>query len=245
MEVIPAIDFLGGKCVRLYQGDYGQETVYSEQPLVVASRWVGMGATRLHVVDLDGAKSGIPVHIDLVGLIASSVPARVQFGGGIRTVETAKEVVSLGVERVIMGTAAVEDASLLRKVCLELGAEAVVVSVDTRDGYVVEQGWTRRTRVPTLDLVKDITELGIQRYIYTDVTRDGTLTEPNFHAIEELARLGGPRMLVAGGISSVGHLLTLSQLGIEGAIVGTAVYTGDINLRDAIRALSGLDEDTR
>ena len=239
MEVIPAIDIKGGKCVRLYQGDYERETVYSERPLVVASRWAGMGASRLHVVDLDGAKTGSPVNIDLVGGIASSVAAAVQYGGGIRALETATRAVSLGVDRVIFGTAALEEPRLVEEARDELGPEAVMVSVDARDGYVVEQGWTRRSRVSASELVKQLEAAGVRRFIYTDVARDGTLTEPNFRAIEELASVSELSMLVAGGISSVGHLQTLAQLGVEAAIVGKAVYTGDINLRDAIDALAG------
>ena len=242
MEVIPAIDIRGGKCVRLYQGDYRKETVFSEKPLEVASRWVEIGTGRLHVVDLDGAKSGAPVHIDLVGSIASSVEARVQFGGGIRTLEAATKAVSLGVDRVIIGTAALEDSGLVRQACLELGPEAVVVSVDAKDGYVVGQGWTQQSRIPALELVQSLASMGVRRYIYTDIARDGTLTEPNFRAIEELAVKSAMSMLVAGGVSSLTQLLKLSELGIEAAIVGTAVYTGDIDLRDAIDALCGPEE---
>lgn len=245
MEVIPAIDIRGGRCVRLYQGDYGRETVYSERPLVVAARWVGMGASRLHVVDLDGAKVGAPVNIRLVGDIASSVDVLVQYGGGIRTLGTARDAVSLGVSRVIIGTAAVEVPSLVAEACQELGPEAVVVSVDAREGYVVERGWTRKTRVLASDLIKGIESAGVRRFIYTDVARDGTLTEPNFRAIEELKGKTDLRMLVAGGISSVGHLRQLSQLGVEGGIVGKALYTGDINLRDAIDSMADLDSSSK
>ena len=239
MEVIPAIDIKGGKCVRLYQGDYARETVYSESPAQVAEHWVSMGASRLHVVDLDGAKAGAPVHMDLVGGIASSVTAQVQFGGGVRTLEAAKEAVSLGVSRIVIGTAAVEGPGLVQQACLELGAQMVMVSVDAKNGYAVVQGWTRGSQLPATELVKRIESMGVQRFVYTDVMRDGTLTEPNYEAIERLVGQTELKILVAGGISSLDHIRRLSQIGVEAAIVGTAVYTGDINLRDAIDIVSG------
>lgn len=242
MEVIPAVDILGGKCVQLYQGDYEKKRVFSEKPLDAALRWVGLGAAWLHVVDLDGARSGSPVNIGIVGEIASSVDAPVQFGGAIRSLQVARDAVSLGVDRVIIGTAALEDSDLVRQACLELGPEAVVVSVDARGGYVAGQGWTRQSRVSAVELVESVAEMGVQRYAYTDIARDGTLTEPNFPAIEELAGQTDMAMLVAGGISSLAHLLKLSELGVEGAIVGTAIYTGDIDLREAIEALRGSEE---
>ena len=239
MEVIPAIDIRDRKCVRLFQGDYQRETVYSESPADVAARWVSMGASRLHVVDLDGARAGAPVNMGVVGGIASSVAAPIQFGGGIRTLEAAKEAVSLGVGRIIMGTAAAEDPVLVRQACRELDAETVLVSVDARDGYVAVWGWTRKSQSTAAELVKQVEAMGVRRFVYTDVTRDGTLTEPNFGAIEGLVDQTEMKMLVAGGISSVDHLRRLSQLGVEAGIVGKAVFTGDINLRDAIEAVSG------
>ena len=245
MEVIPAIDIKGGRCVRLYQGDYKQETVFSDSPVSVASHWESMGASRLHVVDLDGAKSGAPVNIGLVESILSSVSARVQLGGGIGTLEAAVEAVSLGVSRIVMGTAAVEGDDLVREVCRNLGAEAVVVSVDAREGYVAIQGWTRSSRVRASELVKRIEAIGVERFVYTDITRDGTLTEPNYRAIADLAGLTDMHMLVAGGISSMEHLKMVSELGVEAAIVGKAVYTGDIDLREAINAADGANNDTR
>ena len=239
MQVIPAIDIKGGRCVRLYQGDYERETVFSDSPLDAAARWVGDGASRLHVVDLDGAKAGAPVNIGIVGEIAASVPTPVELGGGIRTLDTAKEAISRGVNRVVIGSAAVEGPALVEEMCRCLGAESVVVSVDARDGYVVVRGWTKRSRLLTSELVKRIEALGVLRFVYTDVARDGTLTEPNFRAIEDLAGRTQLKMLVAGGISSLGHLVKMSEIGVEAAIVGTAVYTGAIDLREAIVAVEG------
>ena len=237
MEVVPAIDIRGGKCVRLYQGDYGQETVYDDDPVRVARRWADLGAARLHVVDLDGAKSGVPVNIDIVGGIARAVETPVQFGGGIRTLDAVKEVVAMGVSRVIIGTAAINAPGLVAEARRELGEEALLVSVDARNGFVVGQGWTQASRVSASKMVERIASAGVRRFIYTDVLRVSTLTEPNYRAIEDLAGLTELGMLVAGGISSVDHLRRLSRLGIEAAIVGTAIYTGDIDLPEAMAAV--------
>ena len=237
MEVIPAIDIRDGKCVRLYQGDYDRETVFSESPVEVAAHWAREGAPRIHIVDLDGAKDGAPLNMGLAGEIASSVAMPVQLGGGIRNLKDARQALALGVERVIVGTSAIEAPELLREMCRELGEEAVVVSIDARDGYVAVRGWTKSSRVRTTELLKRIESIGVLRFVYTDVTRDGTLTSPNFLAIEELIGQTGLRMLVAGGISSQAHLAALSQIGLEAAIVGTAAYTGDIDVRQAIDAL--------
>lgn len=237
MEVIPVIDLRGGKCVRLYQGDFAQETVYSDSPVEVAARWVGLGATRIHVVDLDGAREGMPVNVDAVEEVVSSVSVPVQLGGGIRTVKTARAALSRGVDRVIVGTAAVERPGAVRAMCDELGPETVVVSVDSRDGYVAVKGWTQASEVPASDLIKRMAEVGALRFMYTDIARDGTLTEPNFQAIEAIFSQTGPRILVAGGISSLQHLLRLAKLGVEGAVVGKALYTGDVDLSEALQAL--------
>ncbi|MDP6402662.1 MAG: 1-(5-phosphoribosyl)-5-[(5-phosphoribosylamino)methylideneamino]imidazole-4-carboxamide isomerase [SAR202 cluster bacterium] len=238
MELIPAIDLLGGKCVRLYQGDYGQETVYSEDPSSVAAEWVEAGASRLHVVDLDGARAGVPTNVAEVKGIVSNASVPVQLGGGIRTVSAARTVLVLGVDRVLVGTAAVEDPALVRDMCRELGPEAVVVSVDARGGVVATDGWTRIGEVMATELVVRMAEMGVRRFLYTDIDRDGTLTEPNFEAIGDLVRETGVPVVAAGGISSVDHLLRLADLGVEAAVIGKALYTGDIDFGEAVRALT-------
>ena len=237
MDVVPAIDLRGGKCVRLFQGDYSRETVYSEDPLGVAARWVGFGASRLHVVDLDGAKSGAPANLSIVGDVASSVEVPVQLGGGMRSVEVAREAMSRGADRIVVGTAAVEDPELVRRLCEQLGADAVVVGLDARNGYAAVKGWTQTTNVKVIDLVLLMEEMGVRRFMYTDVARDGTLTEPNFHAIGDVADCTGAQLMVAGGISSVQHILRLAGMGVEAAIVGKALYAGEMDLREALEAL--------
>jgi phosphoribosylformimino-5-aminoimidazole carboxamide ribotide isomerase len=238
MEVIPALDLRGGKCVRLYQGDYGRETVYSDDPVEVAKHWASLGAKRLHIVDLDGAKGGAPVNLEVVEKIASSVSVLIQLGGGIRTLEMAQTVMSMGVNRVIMGTAAVENPALIEDICDDLGADSLIVSVDARNGYVAVKGWTQDSRVCASVLIEQMAGLGVQRFMYTDITRDGTLTEPNFGAIAALVKETGVRLLAAGGIATVGHIVRLSELGVEGAIAGKALYTGDIDLRQALSSIS-------
>ena len=238
MELIPAIDIRGGKCVRLYQGDYARETTYSDDPAEVAVRWVGLGASSLHVVDLDGAKDGSPTNIDVTEKIASAVAVPIQFGGGVRTVEAAEDVLSRGVSRVIVGTSAVERPHAMAAMLERLGPDRLVVSVDARRGYVAVRGWTKGGGVQVSDLIDRMAEVGVQRFLYTDIERDGTLTEPNFRTIGDLASRSETRLIAAGGISSVQHLARLAELGVEAAVVGTALYTGDIDLREALEALN-------
>ena len=238
MEVIPAIDLRGGKCVRLFQGDYKRETVYSEDPVEVAVRWASQGATRLHIVDLDGARSGAPANMAAVRDIASSVAVPIQLGGGIRTIEMATAAMALGIDRVILGTAAVESPELIQTFFEHLFSDKVVVSVDARDGQVAVKGWTQATEVLAFDLISNMQEKGVRRFMYTDILRDGTLTEPNFGAVQELLSRTGAVLLAAGGISSLQHLVRLAELGVEGAVVGQALYTGAIELGEAMEAVT-------
>ena len=240
MEVIPAIDLRGGKCVRLYQGDYARETVYSHDPLDTALRWVDMGATRLHIVDLDGARDGRPANLGAVERIASAVDVPLHLGGGIRDAKTARAAVDAGVGRIMLGTAAVEDADLIGALLSEFGAGRVIVSVDAKDGMVALRGWTEGSSALATELVADMAALGVKRFLYTDISRDGTLTEPNFDGVGALVSQGGIHVIAAGGIASVSHLERLAEIGAEAAIVGRAIYTGDIDLRQAIEAIDNL-----
>lgn len=234
MEVIPAVDIRGGKAVRLFQGDYGRETVFDDSPVDAAQRWIDIGVTRLHVVDLDGAKTGEQVNLDLVGQIASLSDVPVQLGGGVRTIEAAQRAVDKGVDRVIVGTAALENVEFVTTLCSSIGPERVVVGVDARDGYVAVRGWTEESTTPATVLIARMEESGVLRMVYTDITRDGTRTEPNFQQVEELLRASKLKMLVAGGVSHIEHIRRLADLGAEGAIVGTAAYTGDVDMRQAV-----------
>lgn len=234
MEVIPAIDLKGEKCVRLYQGDYSQETVFSQEPIAVAQRWQGLGARRLHIVDLDGAASGQLCHASLIQEMARSVAIPIQLGGGIRRLDMIERVLGLGVERAILGTAAIEDPDLIREACRRFG-ERIIVSIDARSGYVATHGWQQRTKVTAITLADSMAALGVRRLVYTDIARDGTLTQPSFRSIARLVAKTNLPVIASGGISSLEHIKKLAQLGVEGAIVGRALYTGDIDLREAIR----------
>ena len=238
MDVIPAIDLRGGRCVRLYQGDYDRETVFSDDPVAVAARWTEAGASWLHVVDLDGAKQGTPVSTEVIGAIVASVNVPVQVGGGIRDLYSVRRLLELGVSRVILGTVAVRDPELVRRACLEFGSESVMVSVDARDGFVSVAGWTSDSQLPASQLVDTMKDAGVQTFQYTDISRDGTLTEPNYSAIIEMVEHTGGHLIAAGGISKLDHLIRLADLGASGAVVGTAIYTGDIDLAEAIEALT-------
>ena len=234
MEVIPAIDLRDGRCVRLYQGDYAQETVYSDDPVQVALRWQEAGAVRLHVVDLDGAARGEPANLEIMASIAGSTRMPIQLGGGIRSVETIERAIAMGAGRVVLGTSAVGDPGLVETACSRFGPEAIVVGVDARDGLVATRGWLESSGVAAIDLVHKMTSLGVTRFVYTDIARDGTMTEPNFQAIEDLMKATGAVVIASGGVSTLEHLGRLARLGVDGAIVGKALYEGAIDLREAI-----------
>jgi phosphoribosylformimino-5-aminoimidazole carboxamide ribotide isomerase len=236
MEVIPAIDLRGGRCVRLYQGDFGQETVYSEDPLAVARQWQEQGASRLHLVDLDGAAQGEPVNLEIIAAIVAQSEIPVQVGGGVRSSSTAEKLLSIGVERVVIGTAAVRNPDLVRQLCQDGGSPRVVVAVDARDGLVAVQGWLEKTSVTAVELGKHMAELGVERLLYTDISRDGTLSEPNFSANAQLVESTGLAILASGGVASLDHITELAKIGAEGVIVGRALYTGDLELPEAIAA---------
>jgi phosphoribosylformimino-5-aminoimidazole carboxamide ribotide isomerase len=236
MEVIPAIDLRAGRCVRLHQGDFERETVFSDDPVAMALQWQAQGGTRLHVVDLDGAASGEPTHLGVISAIVSALEIPVQVGGGIRSVATATAWLEAGVERVVIGTAAVRDPDMVAEVCRDHGSERVVVSVDARDGMVALQGWTEASQVSVLDLAHRMADLGIVRLLYTDIARDGMLTGPDLATNAKLVEETGMAILASGGVSSVGDVRQLVATGVEGVIVGRALYTGAVILPEAVAA---------
>ncbi len=196
-----------------------------------------MGAPRLHIVDLDGAARGELCNSGIITQIASAVLVPTQLGGGIRRLETVEQLLKAGIERVILSTAAVEDPKLIEEACRNF-SESIIVSIDAREGYVAIHGWRQDTELEAVEFTKSMVQLGVKRFIYTDINRDGTLTEPNFTAIFELVNAIGAPVIAAGGISSLIHLKILKQLGVEGAIIGKALYTGDINLKQALTTVS-------
>jgi len=241
MEVIPAIDLRGGRCVRLEQGDYGRETVFDNDPVAVARRWVAAGALRIHVVDLDGAREGVRTNAPAVEALVAAVPVPIQLGGGIRSAQTAGELLGLGVDRVIFGTAALDAPEEVAEAVAAHGPERVIVSVDARDGLVASRGWTEGSGIPALDLIEGMAELGVRRFVYTDISRDGTLEHPNFRAVKSILEQVRYPVLAAGGIATTDDLLELARLGVEGAVTGIAIYTGAIDLREAIDAVAAAD----
>jgi phosphoribosylformimino-5-aminoimidazole carboxamide ribotide isomerase len=238
MHIIPAIDLKDGQCVRLYQGDFDQATIYGNDPADMARRWVAQGATRLHVVDLDGARAGQPANTDAIAAIVNAVPVPVQLGGGLRSESSIAAALAIGVERVILGTVAVRDPAFVEQMITRFGS-SIIVGIDARDGRAAVSGWTELEHIQATDLVDRMALAGVQRIIYTDISRDGTLTEPNYEATSALVRPGGPAIIASGGIAHINHLIRLAHLGVEGAIVGRALYTEAIVLPAAINALRG------
>lgn len=239
IEIIPAVDIRDGRCVRLYQGDYAIETVFSDDPLDQALKWQSLGAPRLHIVDLDGAATGEIKNLEIIRSIAAGLLIPTQLGGGIRDLDTVSQVLKSGVERVILSTAAVENPELVREAC-RLYRESVIVSLDARDGNIAIHGWRTGTEINALEFARSMIKLGVRRFIYTDINRDGTLTEPDFSAITELMEAVRVPVVAAGGVASLNHLKVLQKLGVEGAIVGKAIYTGDIDLRKALAEINKL-----
>ena len=241
MELIPAIDIIDGRCVRLYQGDYSRETVYSDDPVEVALRWESFGASRIHIVDLDGARSGNPDNLKVVERIVGAVQVPVQMGGGVRTLNSAHRIIQAGVQRVMLGTVAVREPDVVRSACAELGSDAVVVAVDSRDGVVAVSGWTSGSDVRATGLIARMMEEGVRTFLCTDISRDGTLAGPNYGLMRDFVGVAGKGVIAAGGIASVEHLEHLAAVGVGGAVVGKALYTGDVDLVEAIHSVGGHD----
>lgn len=241
--IYPAIDIRGGKCVRLIQGDYNRETVYNDNPLEVAREWERLGGTFIHLVDLDGAKAGHPVNDDIIRSIASAVQVPVQVGGGLRTRADVDRVLSLGVSRVILGTAAIEDRAFTEEVLGTYG-DKITIGLDARNGYVATRGWLETSEVKAEELARELAAKGAETFIFTDISRDGMMQGPNVEAILSLAKSSGRQVIASGGVSTMDDLLKLSshaKEGIGGAIVGKALYTGSIQLDEAIRAVAGAE----
>ena len=239
MEVIPAIDLLDGKCVRLYQGDYERSEIFNDNPVTVARSWAEKGATRLHVVDLDGAKEGKTSNLAAIEAIVAAIEIPVQVGGGLRDRASILRLLNLGVQRCIVGTIAVEQPELVQELCREF-SEQIVVGIDARQGKVATRGWLETSEVLATDLAGRMAIAGAAAIIYTDIHRDGTMSGPNKSALRELASTIEIPVIASGGISSLTDLLallSLEPLGVTGAIVGKAIYTGDVKLTEAVQAV--------
>lgn len=238
MDIYPAIDIKSGKCVRLIQGDMNTAFVYDEIPARAAVKWRNMGAKCLHVVDLDGAVNGKLCNTRAVEEIIKNINIPVQLGGGIRDMDTIEALLDIGVQRVILGTAALKSPDLVRQ-AVEKYPYNIVVGIDARDGYVAVEGWQETSSVKALNLAKRMESLGIITVVFTDIWRDGMLQGPNFSGIAEIIENTSLEVIASGGISRMEHLVKLKKIGASGAIVGRALYTGDISLGEAISILKG------
>lgn len=237
MELIPAIDLRDGRCVRLVQGDFERTTVYGDDPVAMARHWQDAGATRLHIVDLDGAKAGQPTQTAIIARMVRAVAVPVQLGGGLRTAQAVQTALDLGITNVILGTAAATNPEFIAELVAQHGP-AISVGIDARNGMVATEGWLHSGAIEATCLAQHMADLGVQRIIYTDISRDGTLSEPNFAATEALIKPAGPAIIASGGITQIEHLIRLQHAGVAGAIVGTALYTGHLDLPTALHELA-------
>lgn len=235
MIIFPAIDILDGQCVRLIQGDYNQEKVYSDSPVDMAKQWEEKGASYIHIVDLNGAKTGDSVNKNVIIDIAKKANIPVQVGGGIRSLATIKGYLENGVERVIVGTAAITDMSFLKE-AVSLYKERIVVSLDARNGFVATDGWTDTSDVKAIKLVKELEEIGVQTIVYTDIAKDGMLEGPNLQEQEEINKATTMNVIASGGITTKEDVTALSKRNLYGAIIGKALYDGKLAFESIVEA---------
>ena len=234
MKLYPAIDIKDGKCVRLRQGDFDKVTVYGEDPLVAAREWKSQGADRIHVIDLDGARSGESSNLRIIRNIADETGLFIQTGGGIRSVEAIRARLDAGVSRVIIGTRAVNEPEFVRQAIELFGADRIVVGLDGHEEYASVAGWEQDSDKTILDLARGFETMGVKTIIYTDISRDGMLTGPNIMYTEKLINETGIDIIASGGIGSDLDLELLEEIGAAGAVLGKSLYEGKINLHDAV-----------
>jgi len=237
--IYPAIDLKEGNCVRLLQGRMDSATVYANQPEQMALRWQQAGGQWLHVVDLDGAFDGTAANAKAISAIVQAVDIPVQVGGGIRTLEQmAYYLEQVGVTRVILGTIAVEQPQLVQDAVTRFGAQHIAVGIDARDGWVAVRGWAEQSQVSALDLAQRVRAMGVEHIVYTDISRDGMMQGPNFDATFALQQQSGAQVILSGGISCMEDILQTALMGISGCIVGKALYTGAVDLAQALREVA-------
>ncbi len=236
MDLFPAIDLCGGKAVRLLRGDYNEMTVYSEKPLEVAHAFKGAGADFLHLVDLDGAKDGDNPNFDVIGEIVAESGLKVEVGGGIRSIAIAERYLNLGVMRVIIGTAAVTDPEFLIESVKRFG-DRIAVAVDIKDGMVATHGWLKTSTESCFDFCQKLQDIGVKTVICTDISKDGTMQGVNEELYEKLKQRFTMDIIASGGVSTMDDLIKLSEIGVSGAISGKSIYTGSIDLAEAVKTI--------
>jgi len=234
-DLIPAVDILDGKCVRLLQGKFDAETVYSSSPLEAAQRWVDLGAKWMHLVDLNGAKTGFQENLEIIREIVESFKIKFEVSGGVRTIETIEFLLACGATRVIVGTRSVIDKQFVKSIAVKFG-DKIAVGVDASGGRVATDGWTNVTDIEAKTFAKDLQDMGVKRVIFTDTSRDGALKGPNFEAIEDLTNSIKIPVIASGGISSLDDIRKIKDIeGVEGCIIGKALYEGKFSLEDALK----------
>lgn len=241
MLIIPAIDLRSGKCVRLVEGKLDQETIYSDDPVAQAKTWEDLGAKMIHLVDLDGAFTGSPKNLEVVKEILQAVKTPVELGGGIRDLATIKMLLEMGIERVILGTVAINHPELVKEACALYG-DRVIVGIDSKNGFVAIEGWEATVEKTTVELALEMKAMGLKRVVFTDIRRDGTMKGPNLESTQELAEKTGLKVVASGGVSSiqdVRNLKALEPFGVDSVIMGKALYTGDVKLEEALAIAEG------
>jgi phosphoribosylformimino-5-aminoimidazole carboxamide ribotide isomerase len=235
MQIWPAIDLRDGKCVRLRQGDYGRETVYGDQPVAMAHRWVDEGAEYLHLVDLDGAREGRLINRPAVAAIVAAVGVPCELGGGIRDEKTVADLLSLGLNRLVIGTQAVKRPDWFRQLCAKFPGK-LVAGIDARDGMVATDGWLETSAVPATELAAELADLPMAAIVYTDISKDGMMAGPNLAAMSEMAAAVSAPIVASGGVTTADDVAQLAKVGVAGCIIGRALYEGSLTLADALAA---------
>ncbi|MEI8215627.1 MAG: 1-(5-phosphoribosyl)-5-[(5-phosphoribosylamino)methylideneamino]imidazole-4-carboxamide isomerase [Eubacteriales bacterium] len=233
MIIFPAIDLKNGKCVRLEQGDFSKENIFSDNPLEIAIKWQEQGAEYLHLVDLDGALTGVSCNLESIVKIVSALKIPVQVGGGIRTRKQVEELLAAGVGRVIIGTKALSDKDFIKELINDFG-EKVIVSIDAKDGFVAIKGWTEISTIKAVDLAIELKGYGLKTLVYTDIAKDGMMIGPNFHELKNINNLTGLQIIASGGVSTPSDVDMLRQMNVYGAIIGKALYMGTIELQKVL-----------
>ena len=239
MKIFPAIDIKDKKCVRLVKGDFDNKTEYDMSPVEQAEKYKEHGFENLHVVDLDGALTGETVNIDIIEKIVSKFDLKIEIGGGIRNFESIQKYIDTGVEKVILGSAAIKDKNFLKEACQKF-PDKIALGLDAKDGYLSVSGWKENSNLKTLDFLKDVNDYGASRLIYTDINRDGMKLSPNFQETENVANISNCPVIISGGVSSIDDIKKAKELGnknIEGIIVGKAIYDGDIKLDELAKEI--------
>jgi len=235
MKIFPAIDIKDKKCVRLVKGDFGSKTEYEASPIDQAGKYKDHGFKNLHIVDLDGALTGETVNLDIIQEIVSKFDLKIEIGGGVRNFESIQKYTDAGVEKVILGSAAIKDKNFLKEACQKF-PNKIALGLDAKDGYLSVSGWKENSKKQTLDYLKEVNDFGVSRLIYTDINRDGTKASPNFDDTVKVANTSNCPVIISGGVSSIQDIKKAKELkNIEGIIVGKAIYDGDIDLNELVK----------